>query len=193
MKVVVSFGVRKWKAKVALLLYIGTEHAKGIADPTNTIRNDEPVNLDDLFHPADCWAPQVNTTGDKNELNPSLQPTANPTSNESSATKKPTSKKRNASENAVDDPRLVDIIVSFCEATADSLGHIAKRIGFEYDASVKRSKVFDALTEIPDLVLNKRLWIAKQLVTNTSMMDLFFSLPAYARAEMVRMMINRAL
>ncbi|KAL0454535.1 UNVERIFIED_CONTAM: hypothetical protein Slati_0792700 [Sesamum latifolium] len=165
--------------------------ANDIVNAANTICNDEPVNLDD--NPAHDWAPQFNITRDKNELNPSFQPTANPTLNESSATKKPTSKKREAGENAVDELSLVNIIANFCEATTDHLGHITKRIGFEYDASHKRSKVFDALTEIPDLMLNKRLWIAKQLVNNGSMMDLFFRLPSDARGEMVRMMINRVL
>ncbi|KAL0325092.1 UNVERIFIED_CONTAM: hypothetical protein Sradi_5078500 [Sesamum radiatum] len=38
---------------------------------------------------------------------------------------------------AIEEPKLVDVIVQFCHATTAGLGTLATRIGFEHDASEK--------------------------------------------------------
>ncbi|KAL0448546.1 UNVERIFIED_CONTAM: hypothetical protein Slati_1411000 [Sesamum latifolium] len=139
------------------------EHAEDVVDAANSVRIEEPINLEDLFGPDYDSPPQVNVG---------------------------VGQKRKASEMVIEEPKLVDVIVQFCHATTASLGTLATRIGFERDASEKRCKVFSELEDIPELLSNERMWAAKQLVKDNSMLDLFFSLPHAKRGEMIRMMIT---
>ncbi|PIN24849.1 hypothetical protein CDL12_02430 [Handroanthus impetiginosus] len=102
-----------------------------------------------------------------------------------------TSKKRKSTETSNDD-KFFDMMHSFCNRTKSYLGEIAKRIGYEYDTSEARKAVYDALGGLIKLTMSQKIWVVKQLVNNGKDMDLFFSLPNDARAEMVRMMLSGA-
>ncbi|PIN23479.1 hypothetical protein CDL12_03796 [Handroanthus impetiginosus] len=84
--------------------------------------------------------------------------------------------------------------ISVCQPheSESGLGDIAKRIGYEYDVSEARKAVYETLGGLPDLTMTQKIWVAKRLVNNGKDMDLFFSLPNEARAEMVRMMLDAA-
>ncbi|PIN10557.1 hypothetical protein CDL12_16850 [Handroanthus impetiginosus] len=84
--------------------------------------------------------------------------------------------------------------ISVCQPqeSESCLGDIAKRIGYEYDVSEARKTVYETLGGLPDLTMTQKIWVAKRLVNNGKDMDLFFSLPNEARAEMLRMMLDAA-
>ncbi|PIN25060.1 hypothetical protein CDL12_02195 [Handroanthus impetiginosus] len=98
---------------------------------------------------------------------------------EGSAMKSASTSKKRKSKKTSNDDKFFDMMHSFCDRTKSRLGEIAKRIGYEYDASEARKAV-------------QKIWVEKQLVNNGKDMDLFFSLPNDARAEMVRMMLSEA-
>ena len=101
------------------------------------------------------------------------------------------SKKRKSTETSTDD-KFFEMMNNFCDRTESRLGDIAKRIGYEYDVSEARKAVYKALGGLPELTMTQKIWVAKRLVNNGKDMDLFFSLPNEARAEMVRMMLDGA-
>ncbi|PIN19207.1 hypothetical protein CDL12_08117 [Handroanthus impetiginosus] len=101
------------------------------------------------------------------------------------------SKKRKSTETSIDD-KFFEMMNNFCDRTKSRLGDIAKRIGYEYDVSEACKVVYEALGGLPDLTMTQKIWVAKRLVNNGKDMDLFFSLPNEARAEMVQMMLDGA-
>lgn len=60
--------------------------------------------------------------------------------------KKSKSKKRKTSE--LSDEKLVGLMGTFCDQTNARLGDIAKRIGYEFDISEKRTAIYDALGKL---------------------------------------------
>ncbi|KAG8377356.1 hypothetical protein BUALT_Bualt08G0024600 [Buddleja alternifolia] len=78
----------------------------------------------------------------------------------------------------------------FCENTDAKLGDIAKRIGFEHDASMWRKSVFEELSGINQLDMESKIYVAKLLVNNTKDLDLFFSLPVDGKTTMLKMMLD---
>ncbi|KAK4382676.1 hypothetical protein Sango_2850000 [Sesamum angolense] len=117
------------------------EHVEDVVDVANSVRIEEPINLEypinleDLLRPDYDSPPQVNVGVGQNDPLSFGVPTYSPPVNGSSAMKPKTS----------------------------SLGTLATRIGFEHDESKKHCKVFNALEDIRELLLNERMWVAKQL------------------------------
>ncbi|KAL8502271.1 hypothetical protein ACS0TY_021411 [Phlomoides rotata] len=64
---------------------------------------------------------------------------------------------------------------------AKTMGHIAKRVGSEFDNRQRREEVYDHLGEIDFISVEARVAIAQYLCNNTKDMDLFFSLPDEAK------------
>ncbi|PIN18452.1 hypothetical protein CDL12_08875 [Handroanthus impetiginosus] len=146
------------------------EHAQDCQDTAESLLNNNNVEVDDY----------VPSGFDTN-----FQP-------EGSAMKPAsTSKKRKSVETSNDD-KFFDMMHSFCDRTESHVGEIAKRIGYKYDASKARKAVYNALGGLTELTMSQKIWVAKQLVKNGKDMDLFFSLPNDARAEMVRMILSGA-
>lgn len=75
------------------------------------------------------------------------------------------------------DVRFVESIDRFVDKTTHRLDCIAKRIGFEFDESEARGKVYDVLGIVQHLPMTQRIWVAKKLANNSKDMNLFFSLP----------------
>ncbi|KAH6793828.1 hypothetical protein C2S52_004305 [Perilla frutescens var. hirtella] len=105
---------------------------------------------------------------------------------------KVTSKGKGKKRKAVDslDDRFIDLMTTFCEKTDSRLGELAKRIGFEHDASMSRKKVFEVLGTMNQLSDEQQIYMAKYLCNNTKDLDLFFSLPDEKQVVMVRMIIS---
>ncbi|PIN01430.1 hypothetical protein CDL12_26062 [Handroanthus impetiginosus] len=101
------------------------------------------------------------------------------------------SKKRKSTEMSTDN-KFFEMMNNFCDRTESRLSDIAKRIGYEYDVSEARKAIYEALGGLPDHTMIQKSWVAKRLVNNGKDMDLFFSLPNEASAEMVQMMLDGA-
>ncbi|KAL0454870.1 UNVERIFIED_CONTAM: hypothetical protein Slati_0826200 [Sesamum latifolium] len=67
---------------------------------------------------------------------------------------------------------------------------MSKRMGFEFDASEARKKVYEAISGLGGLQMREKLFVAKKLVSDTKSLDLFFSLPDDEKAELIRMMLD---
>ncbi|KAH6801342.1 hypothetical protein C2S52_001806 [Perilla frutescens var. hirtella] len=89
---------------------------------------------------------------------------------------KVTSKGKSKKRKVVDsiDDRFIDLMTTFCEKTDSRLGELAKRIGFEHDASMSRKKVFEVLGTMNQLSDEQQIYVAKYLCNNTKDLDLFF-------------------
>ncbi|KAL8500792.1 hypothetical protein ACS0TY_020392 [Phlomoides rotata] len=68
---------------------------------------------------------------------------------------------------------------------AETMGHIAKRVGSEFDNRQRREQVYVRLSEIDIILVEARVAIAQYLCNNTKDMDLFFSLPDEAKTVFV--------
>ncbi|PIN18428.1 hypothetical protein CDL12_08902 [Handroanthus impetiginosus] len=159
------------------------EHAKDCQDAANSLLNNDNAGADDYVPSG--FDTNFHVFGEEEEFMSVCQP-------EGSAMKSAsTSKKRKSTETSNDD-KFFDMMHSFCDRTESHLGEIAKKIGYEYDASEARKAVYDALGGLTELTMSQKIWVAKQLVNNGKDMDLFFSLPNDARVEMVRMMLSGA-
>ncbi|KAK6139275.1 hypothetical protein DH2020_026980 [Rehmannia glutinosa] len=101
---------------------------------------------------------------------------------ESESSKKSNSKKRKSKDPI--DEKFVEIMGKYYSDTNQRLGEIAKRIGYEFDASKKRTDVYEALRRLPGLNMSQKIYVAKLLVNNSKDLDLFFSLPDEERVEM---------
>lgn len=102
--------------------------------------------------------------------------------------KKQAPNKRKMSE-CSSDP-FVAAVNSFRDKLDARFEDIGRRLCFEYDnASNARRGLYGALGRIPGLQMREKLIVAKFLVNRAADMDLFFSLPDEARAEMVKMIL----
>ncbi|KAH6771755.1 hypothetical protein C2S52_005529 [Perilla frutescens var. hirtella] len=110
------------------------------------------------------------------------------TSGEASS-KKTKSKKRKLVDTTGE--KIVDLMGTFCNQTNERLADISKRIGYEFDMSQKRTAVFDALGALGVLDVSEQIFVAQRLCNNSKDLDLFFSLPDFAKVEMVRMLISK--
>ncbi|KAI3469109.1 hypothetical protein Pfo_025772 [Paulownia fortunei] len=86
--------------------------------------------------------------------------------------------------------RIVDLMGNFCEQTNVRLGDLAKRIGYEFHASEKRTVVYEQLSNLGSLSLTEKIYVVKLLVNNSKDLDLFFSLLNEARLEMDQMILS---
>ncbi|KAK6123392.1 hypothetical protein DH2020_042868 [Rehmannia glutinosa] len=80
--------------------------------------------------------------------------------------------------------RFINLMEKFCGKTEERLGEIAKRIGFEQDASSSRKSIFDALDTMGFLSVEEKLVVATQLGNKTKELDIFFSLSDENKATM---------
>ncbi|KAK4417032.1 hypothetical protein Salat_2528700 [Sesamum alatum] len=130
--------------------------------------------------------------GGTNDIFSSYHPHATTTTNESSTPKKSGSSatkcKRQA--NNVVDGVFLETINTFVHSQNDRLGDIAKRIGVDYDIKELRTRVYQELDIIPQIVKREKIWVAQKLVSYAQQMDLFFSLPNEDKIIMVKMMMD---
>ncbi|KAK6160716.1 hypothetical protein DH2020_004097 [Rehmannia glutinosa] len=155
------------------------EHAEDFTEALNHVLNgmsipqeDTPINLENLSENGE----------DETETNSFCQAESTPQT--SASGKKGKGRKRNSVDGV--DP-MYDVMKTFCRNTDSRLGDIAKQIGYEYDISLARKKVFGVVGGIQGLSLRDKLLVSKLLVKNTEDLELFFSLPDEARAEFARM------
>lgn len=106
-----------------------------------------------------------------------------------SSSKKAKSNKRKMVDNTGE--KIVDLMGTFCQQTNERLADISKRIGYEFDMSQKRTAVFEALGGLGVLDVFQQICVAQRLCNNNKDLDLFFSLPDFAKVEMVRMLLSK--
>ncbi|KAL8485671.1 hypothetical protein ACS0TY_027815 [Phlomoides rotata] len=68
---------------------------------------------------------------------------------------------------------------------AQTMGHIAQRMGSEFDNRQRREQVYNNLSEIDFISVEARVAIAQYLCNNTKDMDMFFGLPDEAKTVFV--------
>ncbi|KAL0416419.1 UNVERIFIED_CONTAM: hypothetical protein Slati_3473800 [Sesamum latifolium] len=104
--------------------------------------------------------------------------------------KKPTSSgKKRKNRNREADDGLTEAVNTFCDTAKQHLGELSKKLFVDYD-EVERAAVFEAVGKVPGIDLNDQICVSDRLVENPKKMDLFFSLPADARARMVGLMLS---
>ncbi|KAK6122235.1 hypothetical protein DH2020_044023 [Rehmannia glutinosa] len=86
--------------------------------------------------------------------------------------------------------RFLNAFENFCEKTDARLSDIAKRIGFEQDASSSRKSLYDALDKMTFLTVESKIAVATQLSKKTEELDIFFSLSDENKATMVKMVLE---
>ncbi|KAG8377576.1 hypothetical protein BUALT_Bualt08G0047500 [Buddleja alternifolia] len=69
------------------------------------------------------------------------------------------------------------------------LGDIVSKMGHDYDLTHKREVVFKLADGIDELTLQDKLTATNMIVTNTKVLEMFWTLPEHAQAEQVRMML----
>lgn len=69
--------------------------------------------------------------------------------------------------------------------TNERLKEISARIGYEFDLSTKRTEVFEQMKGIPGLTLKQQFYVAKKLVKEPELLDLFRGLHETARAAFI--------
>ncbi|KAL8555492.1 hypothetical protein ACS0TY_003339 [Phlomoides rotata] len=84
---------------------------------------------------------------------------------------------------------MVEMMGKFCDQTNENLQVIGKRIGYEVSLDEKNEILFKALGKLEVLTTNQQILVAKSLINNNKDLELFFSLPDYARARMVTLMV----
>ncbi|KAL8479005.1 hypothetical protein ACS0TY_030775 [Phlomoides rotata] len=97
----------------------------------------------------------------------------------SSAKKK--SRKRKSSDNTMH--QIMDQLGEFLQSTESTLGGLAQRIGYEQDAKLSRTELFQIMNGIEGLTLKDKLKVSDELVRNTERLELFLSLPDDAKSE----------
>ncbi|KAL8511842.1 hypothetical protein ACS0TY_018323 [Phlomoides rotata] len=106
-----------------------------------------------------------------------------------------TSKRRQVDELQV---QFIDTISALCDknhdkfgAITDTMGNIAQRIGSEFEACKKRGLVFDQLESFEFLSVEAKVEVAQYLCNNSKDMDLFFSLPEFAKTVLVKRIVKK--
>ncbi|PIN19718.1 hypothetical protein CDL12_07602 [Handroanthus impetiginosus] len=146
------------------------EHAEDFNDAADELQKNDNTEAGEYVPSG--FDTNFQIFGDDEEFMSVCQP------QESGMQSRSSSKKRKSTKTSTDD-KFFEMMNNFCDRTKSRLGDIAKRIGYEYDVSEVRKAVYEAVGGLPD-----------HLVNNGKDMDLFFSLPNEAQAEMVRMMLN---
>ncbi|KAG8383516.1 hypothetical protein BUALT_Bualt04G0021600 [Buddleja alternifolia] len=111
------------------------------------------------------------------------------TRGDSNASGSKSSRKRKSID--ASDDAFIELMKAFCDKTDSRLGEIAKRIGFEHEASKSRKVVFEALGNMNNLDEEDKIMVSKFLVSDIKNLDFFFSLPDGSRATMVKMILER--
>ncbi|KAH6805680.1 hypothetical protein C2S51_030511 [Perilla frutescens var. frutescens] len=162
----------------------GKDRATGEnAEDFNSADNDQlDVNMHKINEPVENYSKDASEDGDDDVVSICK------TSGEASS-KKTKSKKRKLVDTTGE--KIVDLMETFCNKTNERLADISKRIGYEFDMSQKRTAVFDALGALGVLDVSEQISVAQRLCNNSKDLDLFFSLPDFAKVEMVRMLISK--
>ncbi|KAK4425238.1 hypothetical protein Salat_1717700 [Sesamum alatum] len=100
------------------------------------------------------------------------------------------SSRERKSHTIVQDGGLYKAVNTFCDSANQRLSKLSKKLFVDYDEAEKQSAVYDAVGKVPGIDLNDQILISDRLVENPTKMDLFFSLPEFARARMVSLMLN---
>ncbi|GFP87212.1 hypothetical protein PHJA_000864900 [Phtheirospermum japonicum] len=85
--------------------------------------------------------------------------------------------------------RVYQLIKGFCEKIDTHLGVLAQCIGYQQDAKKQQKYVFDALSTMSFLAVEKKLALAKNLCINGDDAILFFSPYEENKAIMVKMLL----
>ncbi|KAL8546027.1 hypothetical protein ACS0TY_005947 [Phlomoides rotata] len=94
--------------------------------------------------------------------------------------------------------QFLDTMGNLCDASntnfgqiTETMGHIVKHVGSEYDNRMRREHVYDALGCMDFITVEARVDAAGYLCNNSKDMDLFFSLPDEAKNVMVTRIMRK--
>ncbi|KAL8510197.1 hypothetical protein ACS0TY_017128 [Phlomoides rotata] len=94
--------------------------------------------------------------------------------------------------------QFLDTMGNYCDASntnfgqiAETMDHIAKCVGSEYDNRMRREHVYDALGCMDFITVEARVDVADYLCNNSKDMDLFFSLPDETKNVMVTRIMRK--
>ncbi|XP_012850069.1 PREDICTED: uncharacterized protein LOC105969838 [Erythranthe guttata] len=88
------------------------------------------------------------------------------------------------------DLQLVDMMAKLFDKADQKLGRLVKRVGFNFDVSESRKKVFDALSSFEYLTGEDKLHVTKVLCETGKDMDIFFSVNDEHKELMVAMILQ---
>ncbi|KAL8555156.1 hypothetical protein ACS0TY_003093 [Phlomoides rotata] len=83
---------------------------------------------------------------------------------------------------------IMEQLGEFLQSTESTLNGLAQRIGYEQDAKLSRTELFQIMNGIEGLTLKDKLKVSDELVRNTERLELFLSLPDDAKSEYVHML-----
>ncbi|KAL8506103.1 hypothetical protein ACS0TY_017094 [Phlomoides rotata] len=85
---------------------------------------------------------------------------------------------------------LMEQLGDFFQSTELTLGGLAQRVGYEHDAKVSHTELFQTMNGIEGLILPNKLKVSDELVHNTERLELFLSLPENAQIEYIHMLLD---
>ncbi|KAK6119384.1 hypothetical protein DH2020_046872 [Rehmannia glutinosa] len=140
------------------------ENAEGFADALHDVLSGGQDNRGTAPR-AEC--PQTPNPIDENDHTSTYNP-------QTSARSSDKSKKKRKQKNQTD-ARLADL---------------AKRIGFEQDASSSRKAIYDAPDKMTFLIVETKIAVATQLSNKTNELDIFFALTDENKAVFVKLLLE---
>ncbi|KAK6160408.1 hypothetical protein DH2020_003789 [Rehmannia glutinosa] len=144
------------------------------SQPWNSWRDNLAVSIDE--------SPQTPNPIDENDHTSTYNPQTSARSSDKSKKKR---KQKNPGEY-----RFLDVLENFCDKTYARFADLAKRIGFEQDASSSRKAIFDALDQMTFLIVETKIAVATQLSNKTKELDIFFTLSDENKAVFVKMLLE---
>ncbi|KAL8556631.1 hypothetical protein ACS0TY_004181 [Phlomoides rotata] len=85
---------------------------------------------------------------------------------------------------------IMEQLGEFLQSTESTLNGLAQRIGYEQDAKLSRTELFQIMNGIEGLTLKDKLKVSDELVRNTERLELFLRLPDDAKSEYVHMLLH---
>ncbi|XP_073301192.1 uncharacterized protein [Primulina huaijiensis] len=111
---------------------------------------------------------------------------SDPIFSDATSGKKSVGKKRKRSAEIED--RIVDAMNKFSDMTHVSIDELSKKIGYD---PVATKDVFDAISAIPGMTVDERVFVGDKLVENPKKLAYFFSLPDEARNSLVKQILKK--
>ncbi|KAL0395347.1 UNVERIFIED_CONTAM: hypothetical protein Slati_4500900 [Sesamum latifolium] len=157
----------------------------------NNDDSEKKTETQSYYVPTAEWCPDIGYVGNDNGVIGENIENAEVGGTSTASQKKPTSsRKKRKGRNRDADDGLTDAVNTFFDTAKQHLGELSKKLFVDYDEVEKRAAVFNAVGKVPGIDLNDQILVSDRLVENPKKMDLFFSLPAEARARMVGLMLS---
>ncbi|KAL0408307.1 UNVERIFIED_CONTAM: hypothetical protein Sradi_1765100 [Sesamum radiatum] len=187
---------KSWPFFTAWREIFGKDRAVGevTVEAHPTVNNDDSekdTETQSYYVPTAEWCPDLGCVGNDNSVIGDNVENTKVSGTSTASQKKPTSSgKKRKNRNREADDGLTEAVNTFCDTAKQHLGELSKKLFVDYDEIEKRAAVFGAVCNVPGIDLNDQICVSDRLVENPKKMDLFFSLPADAKARMVGLMLS---